>query len=83
MIIKRKGDIGSPYLIPHDGMKGREGTPLTRMEKKEVEVRFRIQVTQSSSKPKARSDSLMYSQLILSKSLERSSFSRIPGVLVF
>jgi hypothetical protein len=54
-IMKRKGERGSPCLIPLEGEKGFEGTPLTRIEKKAVEVRFIIQVTQLESKPKASS----------------------------
>jgi hypothetical protein len=36
------------------GEKGREGTPLMRIEKKAEEVRFRIQLTQEESKPNAK-----------------------------
>ena len=46
IIIKRKGERGSPYQIPLEGDKGREGTPLTRREKKTEEVKFKIQSTQ-------------------------------------
>jgi hypothetical protein len=46
MSTKRKGDNGSPCLIPLEGKKGREGTPLTRIRKKVEEVRFKIQFTQ-------------------------------------
>ena len=46
MMMKRKGDRGSPCLIPLEGEKGFEGTPLMSSEKKAEEVRFRIQVTQ-------------------------------------
>ena len=45
MIIKRKGERGSPCLIPLVGEKVREGMSLTRMEKKAEEVKFIIQVT--------------------------------------
>jgi hypothetical protein len=45
MIMKRKGDRGSPCLIPLDGEKGFEGTPLMRRERNVEEVRLRIQVT--------------------------------------
>jgi hypothetical protein len=55
MIMKRKGGQRIPCLIPLVGEKGREGTPLMRIEKKAEEVRFRIQSTQEGSKPKARS----------------------------
>ena len=46
MMMKRKGDRGSAYLIPLEGEKGFEGTPLMSREKKAKEVRFKIQVTQ-------------------------------------
>jgi hypothetical protein len=52
MSTKRKGDNGSPCRMPLEGEKGREGTPSTRIEKKDEEVRFKIQFTQSWSKPK-------------------------------
>ena len=45
-MMKRKGERGSPYLIPLKGEKGHEGTPLMRREKNAEEVRFIIQVTQ-------------------------------------
>jgi len=45
IIMNRKGDRGSPCLIPLEGEKGFEGTPLMRREKKTEEVRFIIQVT--------------------------------------
>jgi len=44
-MMKRKGERGSPCLIPLEGEKGLEGTPLISKEKKAKEVRFRIQVT--------------------------------------
>jgi hypothetical protein len=44
-MMKRNRERGSPCLIPLEGEKGREGTPLIRMEKKAEEVRFKIQVT--------------------------------------
>ena len=43
--MKRKGERGSPYLIPLDGEKGCDGTPLIRMEKKAEKVRVVIQLT--------------------------------------
>jgi hypothetical protein len=46
MMMKRKGERGSPCLIPLEGEKGFEGTPLISREKKAEEVRFKIQVTQ-------------------------------------
>ena len=42
----KKGERGSPCLMPLEGEKGLDGTPFTRMEKKAEEVRFRIQFTQ-------------------------------------
>ena len=45
-MMKRKGERGYPYLIPLEGEKGHEGTPLMRREKNAKEVRFIIQVTQ-------------------------------------
>jgi hypothetical protein len=83
MIIKRKGDRGSPCLIPLVGEKGQEGTPLIRIEKKVEQVRFEIHSTQVWSTPKACIIAYMYSQLNLSKALERSSFKSIPGMEVF
>jgi hypothetical protein len=41
------------------GEKGREGTPLIRIEKKAEEVRLRIQSTQAGAKPKARRTDFM------------------------
>jgi hypothetical protein len=43
MITKRKGESGSPWKMPQVGEKGLEGTPLTKIEKKEEEVSFMIQ----------------------------------------
>jgi hypothetical protein len=39
---KRKGERGSPCLIPLEGEKGCEGVSLTRIEKKVEEMRFMI-----------------------------------------
>jgi hypothetical protein len=52
--MKRKGESGSPCLIPLEGEKVFEGTPLMRMENRAEEVRLMIQETQMGSKPKAR-----------------------------
>ena len=52
--MKRKGESGSPCLIPLEGEKGFEGTPLMGMENRAEEVRLTIQETQMGSKPKAR-----------------------------
>jgi hypothetical protein len=56
--IKRKGESGSPCLIPREGEKGLEGTSLIRMENRAEEVRLTIQETQAGSKPKARREDL-------------------------
>ena len=55
MMMKRKGERGSPCLIPLEGEKVLEGIPLTKMEKKAEEVKFMIHVTQLWSKLKAKS----------------------------
>jgi hypothetical protein len=52
--IKRKGESGSPCLMPLEGEKGLDGKPLMRMENNAEEVRLTIQETQDGSKPKAR-----------------------------
>jgi hypothetical protein len=37
--MKRKGDIGSPFLIPREGLQVGDGKTLTNMKKKEeIEV---------------------------------------------
>ena len=54
MKIKGKGERGSPCLIPLEGVKVDEGEPLTRTEKKGVEIRERIQLVQIMEKLKAR-----------------------------
>ena len=78
MIMKRKGESGSPCLMPLVGEKGLEGTPLIRMENKADEVRLIIQEIQLGSKPKARRVDFKYLQLNLSKDFERCSFRIIP-----
>ena len=75
IITKRKGERGSPCLIPLVERKGREGVPLTRIEKKEEVVSLRIQSTQFFEKPKESKTDLRYCQLNLSKDFERSSCS--------
>jgi hypothetical protein len=61
---KRKGERESPCRIPIVGVKGWEGTPLTRMEKKDEEVSCMIQAIQVVSKPKALRREHIYFQLI-------------------
>lgn len=51
--MKRKGERGSPCLIPHEGRKGRDGIPFTSMEKKEEVIRLIIQRVHIGEKPKA------------------------------
>jgi hypothetical protein len=46
IITKRKGERGSPCLIPREGEKGWEGVSLTRINKKVEEMRFKIQSIQ-------------------------------------
>jgi hypothetical protein len=53
MIIKRKGESWSPCQMPRGGHKFFEGTPLTRMEKKEEAVNSMIHSIQSKLNPKA------------------------------
>jgi hypothetical protein len=42
MMIKRKGDRGSPCLILQEGEKGWEGTPLIKIENNAKDARLRI-----------------------------------------
>jgi hypothetical protein len=42
MMIKRKGERGSPWWILGEDKKEQEGTPLTKIEKKTDEVRLSI-----------------------------------------
>jgi hypothetical protein len=76
--MKRKGESGSPCLMPREGEKALEGMPLMSMENKAEEVILTIQETEVESKPKARREGLKYLQLNFSKDLERSSFRSIP-----
>ena len=54
IMMKRKCESGSPCLIPLEGEKGFEGTPLNRMENRFEQVRLTIQETYLESNPKAR-----------------------------
>jgi hypothetical protein len=45
IVMKRKGERGYPFQMLQEGVKGWDGTPLMRIEKKEEEVRLRIQST--------------------------------------
>ena len=42
--IKIKGDRGSPYQIPHKGLKGMEGEPFIKIEKKVEKISERVQL---------------------------------------
>jgi len=50
---KRKGDRGSPCLIPLEGRKVGEGMPLMSTKKKEEDNKLMIHLTQGGAKPKA------------------------------
>ena len=50
--MNRKGDIGSPYLMPLVGQKGLAGAPFIRSEKLVVETRMIIQLIQCWVNPK-------------------------------
>lgn len=52
-MMKRKGDRGSPYLIPLDGLKFLEGDPLSKIKKTSEEIREETQLIHIKSKPKA------------------------------
>ena len=78
---KRKGERGSPRLIPLEGLNGREGIPLMRMEKKEEDMSLITQHTHICEKPKADSIFRTYNQLSLSKAFERSSLRIILSCL--
>lgn len=75
---KRKGERGSPCLMPRVREKGHEGMPFTRKEKLVEVIRLITHRTQVGLKPKAVSICWIYSQLSLSKAFERSSFRSIP-----
>ena len=47
IMMKRKGDRGSPCLIPLDGLKGCKGPPFSRIEKKALETSSIIQFVHS------------------------------------
>jgi hypothetical protein len=53
MRIKMKGDSRSPWKNPLEVEKVEEGVPLTKMEKKENEVKDRIHFTLVGENPKA------------------------------
>lgn len=66
----------------YGGKKGWEGTPLTKIEKKAEEVSLMIQCIEWLLEPKASSKERICCQLIMSKSLSRSSLMSIPRILV-
>jgi len=53
MITKRKGERGSPCLIPLEGRKVGEGIPLINIEKKDEDKKLITHLTQGGAKPKA------------------------------
>ena len=53
MRIKRKGEIGPPYLIPREGLKIFVGDPFNKMEKKGVVNKSITHSTHSMLKPYA------------------------------
>ena len=78
--MKRNEESGSPYKMPLEGLNVEVGVPLSRMEKKEEEMREYIHWIQMGCKPKAFRISLMYFQLILLNAFGISNFISIPGV---
>jgi len=80
--VKGKGEKGSPWWMPWEGRKGREGEPLMRIEKKTKEISVINQLTQEEWNPKASKIALIYFQLSLSKALDMSILISIHAVLV-
>ena len=78
--MKRNGESGSPYRMALEGFNLEVGVSLSRMEKKEEEMREYIHWIQVGWKPKAFKISLMYCQLILLNAFDISNFISIPGV---
>jgi hypothetical protein len=66
-IRKRRGERGHPYLNPFSSIKNLVVAPLIRTEVMQV----RTQLTKGTQKPKWMSINLKYSQLTLSKSLDK------------
>lgn len=54
-IIRRKGERGSPCLMPLEGLMIKVGDPLSRIEKKAPETRVMMQVMISLLNPKVAS----------------------------
>lgn len=52
-IMKRMGDIGSPYQMPLEDLKKVEGNPLKMTKKEGVEMSWSIKLMTFPSKPKA------------------------------
>ena len=68
--------------MPLINLKVGKGVPLKMMEKKVVEVRVKIHLTKSWSKPKAKRIFPIYFQLSLSNALDRSNLMSISKNLV-
>lgn len=79
--MKRKRERESPWQMSWEALKVGERTPLTRIEKKDVETIEYIQWIRVGWKSNALRTSLRYCRLILSKVLDISSLMRIHGVL--
>lgn len=79
IIMNRKGERGSPCLIPLEERKVEVGMPFMRIEKKADDIRLLTHRIPALSKPKAFKTFCMYSQLMLSKAFERSILRSIPG----
>jgi hypothetical protein len=70
MRMKRKGERGSPCMMPQVSEKMAEGDPLMSIEKKDKEVRDNIHLIHRGEKPKANKTCWMYYELSLSKALD-------------
>ena len=77
-MMKRKGERGSPCLIPLEALKGVEADPLTKIEKNTDETMFMTQLVQSSKNPKALRILAQKFQFNLSYDFYRSSLRSIP-----
>jgi len=80
--INRKGGKGSPFLIPLEGEKVREGEPSIIIEKNDNKVKDIIHWIQGSQNPNFESMHWMYFQLSLSKALDMPSLIIMPTFFV-
>ena len=79
MRMKRKGERGSPCLIPLEGENVPAGDPLRRIEKKAEETNDKIHLIQTWEKPKAIKIPHRNCQLALSKAFSMSNLMTMPG----